>query len=608
MSDRLPPLRQDLEFIPVSHEGRELFLVRDPLGLVSEGYALDARLGPLLARLDGAATARDLQAEWMRQDCSALATGPEIEGLVAGLDQAMLLDSPGFREARARVVADFAARPTRPAFLAGKAYPAQPGALAALLDEILDSAGTGEPSGQPLRALVAPHIDLAAGREAYARAYGALRGQKPRRVVVLGVGHSLGDGLFSLTAKTFPTPLGRTASDGQAVERLRLAGGRAVAPDDFAHRGEHSIEFQLLFLQHLLGPENFTLVPILCGPPALFLPRFSRQDYLDLAGPFLAALKDLCAEPGTLLVAGVDCSHIGPKFGHEVPAQSLEPEAMAHDRALLERCAARDAEGFWAESARVQDRFNVCGFPALAALLEVLPQGRGQVLDYRLWREAPTRSAVGFGAMVFPAGDPGQGQPGEPETTAPETAPQETARPTRRFDTSHFIRKKAEVAEADKVTVMGNTPEELRPDMARTGNVILAGLTGSGRRALGEALAQALGREFLDWENVADEVEAATLLDALAQGGQVVRLPLRLLRREEVRDPLRRTGVVFYLAADVPLLLARRGPGAQREAISREVGEMEPLALSFLHFLLRAEESPDELLLDAREKVGLAER
>ena len=609
MSDRLSALRQDLEFIPVTHEGRELFLVRDPLGLVAEGYALDARLGPLLARLDGAATIKDLQAEWMRQDCSALASSEDIQTLAAGFDAAFLLDSPAFRQARDKEVADFAARSTRPAFLAGKAYPAQPGALAALLDEILDGGEEGRSSGQPVgplpRALVAPHIDLAAGREAYARAYGALRGRKPRRVVVLGVGHGLGNGLFSLTAKTFPTPLGRTASDTAAVERLRQAGGRVVAPDDFAHRGEHSIEFQLLFLQHLLGPESFTLVPVLCGPPALFLTNFSRRDYLELAGPFLAALRDICAEPGTLLVAGVDCSHIGPKFGHEMPALALEPEAGAHDRRLLELCAARDAEGLWAESARVQDRYNVCGFPALAALLEVLPQGPGEVLDYRLWREAPTQSAVGFGAMIFP----GEGAAGAVPPARESSPAHEEAQPARkRFDTSHFIQKKSEISEADKVAVMGGAPEELRPDMARTGNVILAGLAGSGRRALGRALAQALGREFLDWEDTPEGAAAEELLAELEPGGKVLRLPARLVARDDLRDRLRRSGVAFYLAADVPFLLAGRGPGADRAALAREVEEFEPLALSFLHFILRADEEPGELLRDAREKVGLAER
>jgi hypothetical protein len=45
----------------------------------------------------------------------------------------------------------------------------------------------------------------------------------------------------------------------------------------------------------------------------------------------------------------------------------------------------------------------VCGFPALATLLEVLPPGRGRVLDHRLWMEDATRSGVGFGAVLFTA-------------------------------------------------------------------------------------------------------------------------------------------------------------------------------------------------------------
>ncbi len=595
MSDALPALRPDLEFIPVTHEGRRLFLVRDPLGLVREGYALDARLGPLLARLDGTATVKDLQTEWMRQDCSALASTLDMASLVADFDAVFLLDSPTFRQARSRVVAQFAAESARPAFLLGKAYPEEPAALSALLDDIL---GPPQAPGQTLpRALVAPHIDLEVGRGAYARAYGRLRGGTARRVVVLGVGHGLESGLFCLSGKDFQTPLGVTKADSPACEALRQAGAGVLSTDDFAHRAEHSIEFQLLFLQHLLGPQSFSLVPILCGPARLSLSQYSRPEFLRVAGRFLLALEKVCAEPGTLVVAGVDFSHIGPKFGHECPAASLEVEAMAHDQRLLELCATRDADGFWAESARVQDRFNVCGFSALATLLEVLPQGPGQVLGYDLWREAPTESAVGFGAVVFPA-EQGEAQPGKKSTGV-----------------ESFIMRKVQVEDSDKRMVFGGTPEELRPDMARTGNVVLVGLPGSGRRTLGQSLAQTLGRTFVDLEAQPETAEASALLENLGQeGGRVIRFPADLLRRAGVVEALRQAGVVFYLSADLPLLLSRQFAGASdipeetRKALGRHLDELEPLAMAALHFILRADEEAGDLVQDALEKIRMAER
>ena len=104
---------------------------------------------------------------------------------------------------------------------------------------------------------------------------------------------------------------------------------------------------------------------------------------------------------GALLVAGVDFSHIGPKFGHQSPASQMDTDASAHDRSLLDALCAQDAERFWEESVRVKDRFNVCGFSALALLLEVLPPCKTHLLHYEVWHEEPTRSAVSFAAVSF---------------------------------------------------------------------------------------------------------------------------------------------------------------------------------------------------------------
>jgi hypothetical protein len=60
-----------------------------------------------------------------------------------------------------------------------------------------------------------------------------------------------------------------------------------------------------------------------------------------------------------------------------------------------------DHEGFWKESIRVQDRYNVCGLSAMACVLEVLPPCKGKVLDYSMWHEDATRSAVSFSAVLF---------------------------------------------------------------------------------------------------------------------------------------------------------------------------------------------------------------
>jgi len=230
------------------------------------------------------------------------------------------------------------------------------------------------------------------------------------------------EGLFCPCQKDFTTPLGVAANDAATSAALAKAAGDALSLDDFVHRDEHSIEFQLIFLQRILGAESFSLVPVLCGNLMHGLPEYTRAAYQEAAGGFLAGLRELAADPQTLLVAGVDLCHVGPKFGHQAQASELLHEAGAHDRALLAAVAKGDADALWAESARVRDRYHVCGFSALAALLEVLGPGQNQILSYQMMQEEPTQSVGGSARECcirrragYPGGllrAPGLGKPG----------------------------------------------------------------------------------------------------------------------------------------------------------------------------------------------------
>jgi AmmeMemoRadiSam system protein B len=214
----------------------------------------------------------------------------------------------------------------------------------------------------------------------------------------------MGD-LFCLTEKDFETPLGGVKNDRKGVKKLWDAGREIVSENDFAHRAEHSVEFQIIFLQHLLPEDSFTIVPILCGPLIPSLSGYSRSAYMETAGPFLKVLSGLLShgDHDTLVVAGVDFSHIGPKFGHNMPATHLQSQSEMHDQTLLRAFSNMQTDVFWEESVRVKDQFNVCGFSAMACLMEVLPPCRGQILDYEIWHEQPTRSAVSFAAVGFTA-------------------------------------------------------------------------------------------------------------------------------------------------------------------------------------------------------------
>jgi AmmeMemoRadiSam system protein B len=403
MNDIAPMARGDLEFFPIQHAGKQLILIRDPLGLVQEGKAIGVSLYQIMALLDGKRTIRDLQLEFMRHQGGMLVGTDEIGRLLDDLNDSFLLDSEEFRNARDKIVADFASKGIRPCTHSGSGYPEDPVELRKMLDEILASQPLPSiPEGR-ITALVSPHIDFSVGCQVYSRAYQLLKHTAPSKVVLLGVGHQMREGLFCLTDKDFEPPLGVIKNDPSCIHRLREAGGDIITPNDFPHRSEHSIEFQLLFLQHLLGEASFTVIPILCGFIPSHVTEYSRNGYLEKADAFLGELRSILGESykETLLLAGVDLSHIGPKFGDEMPARYLEGQSSTHDTNLLTHLARLEADRFWEESGRVMDRFHVCGFSALACLLETLPTSRGEVLDYRIWHEDATQSAVSFAAMVF---------------------------------------------------------------------------------------------------------------------------------------------------------------------------------------------------------------
>jgi AmmeMemoRadiSam system protein B len=404
MEESVPPIREDLEVTATSYQGEKALLVRDFLGLIRDPVVLQGDVLNIVSLIDGKRTVRDIQFELVRLKRGVLVDAASVGRLIRELDGACLLQSDRYRSEKSKALREYLRQEVRKSSHADVSYPGRQEDLRAFLESIVRSADAEEEKRprEKIFGLVAPHIDLRIGKRVYAEAYGSIRSLRPSRVLLLGTGHSLADAYFSLTEKDYETPLGRVTTDREAVEALKRAGGKAVSEYDIHHRAEHSLEFQLVFLQHLFGA-SFTAVPILIGSFVSDLTRVSRPSEIPGVGGFLAALRALWEEDpaGTLVVAGVDLSHIGPKFGHREGASSLLLEARTHDQALIAALSAGDGEAFWAESRKVKDRYNVCGFSTMAALLDAFPGVRGRLLDYEFWREEATQSAVSYAAIAL---------------------------------------------------------------------------------------------------------------------------------------------------------------------------------------------------------------
>jgi MEMO1 family protein len=400
----IPQVREDLEVIPTSYQGEKALLVRDFLGLIRDPVILQGDALQIVGLIDGQRTVRDIQIELVRLKSGVLVDAEAISRLILELDSACLLQSGRYRSEKEQTLTDYLRLEVRSSSHAGVSYPARQEDLSAFLDSILASAGKEGPgeAWDGLCGLVVPHIDLEIGKKVYAAAYRSIRSARPHRIFLVGTGHSLDDAYFALTEKDYETPLGLVKTDRKAVRTLKKAGGKAVSPYDISHRREHSLEFQLIFLQHLFGP-SFTAVPILCGSFGRDLARVSRPSDIPEVAGFLAALRALWEEDPahTLFIAAVDFSHIGPKFGHRERASSVLLEARKHDHALIAALAAADGRAFWAESRKIGDRYNVCGFSTLACLLDTLPRVKGRLVDYEFWQEEATQSAVSYAAIVL---------------------------------------------------------------------------------------------------------------------------------------------------------------------------------------------------------------
>lgn len=403
MSQRLAALRRSLDVMPSPVEDRPGLLLRDPFGYAQDVVIIPPPIVPYLRYFDGEHDEGDLAAALYR------ATG-ELGASRFARHLAFTLDGNGFLEndelERRRQVRhrSFADAPRREASHSGQAYPDDPAELAALLDGWLRPSSDAEPAPDGVFAIAAPHVSPQGGFRSYASAYRALpKDAAGRTVVVLGTSHYGAPQRFGLTRKPYATPLGVAATDAAIVDRLAKGGGDAVQMEDYCHAVEHSIEFQVVFLQHLLGP-GVRIVPVLCGPFAEAT-RGGRPEDDPGVARFIDALGDLAAREGRRLlwVLGVDLAHVGARYGDAFEAQAGTgplAEVEARDRRRIAALVAGDADGFWGEVRLDGDDLKWCGTSPLYAFLRATSPRRGTLLRYEQWNIDPA-SVVSFAALAF---------------------------------------------------------------------------------------------------------------------------------------------------------------------------------------------------------------
>jgi hypothetical protein len=388
--------------MPSPVEDRPGLLIRDTFRYSDAVLIIPPPLVQCLVCLDGIQTDLDLRAKLV-EVLGQLDVGDVQAELLEVLTRSGFLEDETFREMKAERERQFAAGAVREPSHAGSAYPAE---LAELRETMCvwmpeDPARTRE----SLLAIAAPHVSPGGGYESYRAAYNLLGpANKNRTFVILGTSHYGAPERFGLTRKPYLTPYGASRTDTGLVDELtRLAPG-SISTEDYCHAVEHSIEFQVLFLQSIFGPD-INVLPILCGSYAHSIYRGGKPEADDNVNRFLGVLGEIAARESERLlwVLGIDMAHMGRRYGDPYSALAHENEMLSvggRDRQRIERIAAGDPDGFWDLVQENHDDLKWCGSSPVYTFLKVVPGARGTLERYEQWNIDP-QSVVSFAAMSF---------------------------------------------------------------------------------------------------------------------------------------------------------------------------------------------------------------
>lgn len=194
----------------------------------------------------------------------------------------------------------------------------------------------------------------------------------PETFIIIGPKHTGLGSPVAITMEEFITPLGNVAIDLELAKKLHTG---VIDNDLIAHRGEHSIEVQLPFLQYLKPDIKF--VPLCIGQQTYKIAK-------EIGGIISKAIKG----KDVVVLASTDFSHYVPR-----------DVAKKKDMKALEAIIKLDAKGLY----KVVDKFNIsmCGFGAVMSMIEAVNGSSAKLLKYSTSGDVmEMRDVVGYGAVV----------------------------------------------------------------------------------------------------------------------------------------------------------------------------------------------------------------
>lgn len=402
------PTLVDVDILPFEQQGKRYLRLSSREGLSDECLMVPMELAEILRLFDGSQSRLEIERQVQRRYNGSLPVG-FLDDLLAKLSSIYVLDTPDYRTRRAAVIEEYCRSDIRPASHAGGAYEGDPHRLRLQIREMFTShRGPGHPEGlkhDDLSGIFSPHIDFRRGGSSFAWGFKELAERTTATTFVIVATSHYSMERFVLSRKDYETPFGIARTNQAFVDQIAKRFGPGCFKDEYASRHEHSIEFQVLFLQYLFeGKRDFRIVPLLVGSFHDAIQSRSEPAQVSDIGRMIAALREateLSPEKVCFICSG-DLAHIGMKFGDPWMVDSEKSAwCRARDHSLLNEMESAAPDRLFQRMAQDQDERRICGFPPAYLMFHAMQKSEGKRLCYDQFVDPRGHEIVSFASMAF---------------------------------------------------------------------------------------------------------------------------------------------------------------------------------------------------------------
>ena len=172
-TDPIPPLRFDVQIIPLKQDGETYLFFQDQYGYATSDFAVPQSARSIFSLFDGQRSVEDIL-----EFSGNGVTKEQVLDYVKFLDKNALLHSRYFKEHAEEIELEYERSDVHQSITAGLAYPDDPAEMTHFLNEAFEKLPTSDPV-QAAKALYAPHIDIRVGLNSYVKAFSAIKNLNP---------------------------------------------------------------------------------------------------------------------------------------------------------------------------------------------------------------------------------------------------------------------------------------------------------------------------------------------------------------------------------------------------------------------------------------------